>query len=82
MSGWRSRCRSAKLVVVSAHLSPRRTEIVDAAIRILERDGVDALSMRALASDLGVGPMTLYYYVPNKAALLSLVVAETGNRIN
>ena len=53
-------------------------EIVEAAIRILEREGPDALSMRRLAVDLGTKPMTLYNYVPNKSALLGLALSGGG----
>ncbi|MEP9415098.1 TetR/AcrR family transcriptional regulator [Gordonia sp. VNQ95] len=66
---------------MSVQQPPRRTQIVDAAISILERGGVEALNMRALAAELNMGPMSLYYYVPNKSALLSMVVDETGQRI-
>ena len=41
-----------------------------AALAIVDRDGVDALSIRGVASRLGVSPMSLYYYVPNKDAIL------------
>lgn len=41
-----------------------------AALAIADRDGVDALSIRGVASRLGVSPMSLYYYVPNKDAIL------------
>ena len=46
-------------------------EIVDAATRVAEEEGVGALSMRGVASLLGVGAATLYTYVPGKAALLA-----------
>ena len=47
-----------------------RERIVRAAVGMIERDGVDAVSMRRLAAELGVGTMSLYNHVPNKAALL------------
>jgi AcrR family transcriptional regulator len=47
-----------------------RDRIVRAAVELIEREGADALSMRALAADLGVAVMSLYNHVPNKAALL------------
>lgn len=59
----------------------RRIEIVDAAIRILNEDGVDGLNMRRLARELYLQPMSLYHHVPNKSALLTLVITELGNRI-
>jgi AcrR family transcriptional regulator len=51
-----------------------REQIVDAAIAFIEQNGLADLSMRRLAADLGVGTMTLYTHVPNKDALLNVVV--------
>ncbi|MGW5361485.1 TetR/AcrR family transcriptional regulator [Actinopolymorpha pittospori] len=48
--------------------------VVDAAIELADRDGLDALSMRRVAQALGVAPMTLYTYVPGKAELLDLML--------
>ena len=50
-----------------------REQIVAAAISLVDRDGLAALSMRKLAAELGVGPMTLYYHVPDRAALEDLI---------
>jgi AcrR family transcriptional regulator len=50
-------------------------EIAAAALRIVDESGVGALSMRALASALGTGPMTVYNYVSDKEGLEELVVA-------
>lgn len=36
----------------------------------MDRDGLEALTMRALGSELGVDPMAVYHYLPNKAAVL------------
>jgi AcrR family transcriptional regulator len=47
-----------------------RDRIIRAAVELIEREGADALSMRALAADLGVAVMSLYNHVPSKAALL------------
>ncbi|GAA5079561.1 AcrR family transcriptional regulator [Thermocatellispora tengchongensis] len=47
-----------------------RARIVRAAIDLIEREGADAVSMRRIAADLGVGAMSLYNHVPSKAALL------------
>ncbi|BEL12543.1 hypothetical protein Q0Z83_107340 [Actinoplanes sichuanensis] len=44
--------------------------ILQAALNIVDTDGVDALSMRKLAGQLGVNPMSIYHHVENKAALL------------
>ena len=47
-----------------------RDSILDAAIELLDRDGLDALSMRKLGTALGVEAMSLYNHVPSKDALL------------
>jgi len=48
-------------------------QIADAAIAVIDEGGVDALTVRALAERLGVGTMTLYWYVQNKDEVLDLV---------
>ncbi|MGW4799397.1 TetR/AcrR family transcriptional regulator [Nonomuraea sp. NPDC004297] len=53
-----------------------RGRIVTAAIGLIEREGADAISMRRVAAELGVGVMSLYNHVPGKDALLD-GVAET-----
>jgi TetR/AcrR family transcriptional regulator, tetracycline repressor protein len=47
-----------------------RDAILDAAVEILDRDGMEALSMRRLGAALGVEAMSLYNHVPSKDALL------------
>ncbi|MFT4042554.1 MAG: TetR family transcriptional regulator [Gordonia sp. (in: high G+C Gram-positive bacteria)] len=54
--------------------------IVTAAIDVADRDGLDALSMRRLADELGVGAMSLYRHVADKEALLAGMAAEVGRR--
>lgn len=51
-----------------------RERIVGAAMKIIDSEGLDALSMRRLGAELGVNPMAAYYHVPNKAALYDLVL--------
>jgi AcrR family transcriptional regulator len=53
-----------------------RDVVLATALEIIDRDGVDALSMRRLARALDRDPMILYRHAPNKAALLD-GVAET-----
>lgn len=48
--------------------------IVEAATAAAEAEGLDALSMRKVAARLGVGAATLYTYVPDRAAVLALMV--------
>jgi AcrR family transcriptional regulator len=50
-----------------------REEIAEAAVRIADAEGIDALSMRRLAAELDAGTMTLYHYVRTKDELLALV---------
>lgn len=50
-----------------------REAIASAAVRIADTEGIDALSMRRLATELGAGTMTLYHYVHTKDELLALV---------
>lgn len=44
--------------------------MLTAAVALADRLGFEALTMRKLADELGVGAMSLYYYVPNKDELL------------
>lgn len=48
--------------------------MLEAAVALAQRDGIESLTMRKLADDLGVGAMTLYHYVPNKVKLLDGMV--------
>ncbi|MEI6727927.1 MAG: TetR/AcrR family transcriptional regulator, partial [Actinomycetes bacterium] len=56
-----------------AHLN--RDAIARAALALVDRDGPEALSLRRVAGDLGVGTMTLYHYVPSREALVADIVA-------
>ncbi|SHN16574.1 TetR/AcrR family transcriptional regulator [Cryptosporangium aurantiacum] len=49
-------------------------QIVAAALRVGVSKGFSALTMRSLADELGTSPMAAYYHVPNKNALLDLVI--------
>ena len=51
-----------------------RDRIVSAALALVDHEGLASLSMRRLAATLGVDPMAIYYYLPNKAALLDAIV--------
>jgi AcrR family transcriptional regulator len=51
-----------------------REHVVDAALTVISTRGVDALSMRALATRLGVVPGALYRHVRNKQQLYDLVL--------
>lgn len=49
-------------------------QIVGAAIKLLDADGLDALSMRKLGAELGAVATAVYWHVANKEELLELVV--------
>ena len=51
-----------------------RDLVLATALELIDRDGVEALSMRRLAAALGRDPMILYRHAPGKAALLDGVV--------
>ena len=51
-----------------------RLRIAHAALAVVDRDGLEALSMRRLGAELGVEGMAVYRYFPNKAAVLAGVV--------
>jgi AcrR family transcriptional regulator len=53
-----------------------RDAIVAAAIALLDREGLGALSMRRLAEELGTGAASLYWHVGSKDGLLDLVLDE------
>ncbi|MET9385014.1 TetR/AcrR family transcriptional regulator [Streptomyces sp. NPDC002928] len=51
-----------------------RADIAAAAVRIADAQGLDAVSMRHVAAELGCGTMSLYNYVPRKEDLYELMV--------
>jgi AcrR family transcriptional regulator len=51
-----------------------RSGIAEAAVAVIARDGLAALSMRTVAAELDVGAMSLYRYVESREELESLVV--------
>jgi AcrR family transcriptional regulator len=55
-----------------ARLSKER--VLKTAVARADREGLESLSMRKLADELGSGAMSLYHYVPNKERLLDGIV--------
>ena len=51
-----------------------RDAIVNAAVRLMDAEGLAALSMRRLADELGTGAASLYWHVGSKDGLLDLVL--------
>ena len=58
-----------------------REAIVDAALRVLERDGPDGLSMRRVANELSTGAASLYWHVSSKDELADLIVDRVSSEI-
>lgn len=58
-----------------------REAIVDAAQTLIERDGVEQLSLAGLAAALNIKAPSLYRHVASKAALIQLVNARTFGQL-
>src|SRR5262245_25261747 len=54
-----------------------REQIVATAIRVADAEGLQAITMRRIAAELGVAPMSLYYHIPTKNDLLDLMMDAT-----
>ena len=67
---WGSEARPAR--------GPKRTlsadDVVQAAIAVADRDGLSALTMQAVAKEVGFTTMALYRYFPSKEALIDAIV--------
>ena len=55
--------------------------IVDAALRVLEHEGAEKLSMRRVADELGTGAASLYWHVASKDELVNLLVDRMASEI-
>lgn len=51
-----------------------RARVLRTAVEVADRGGIDALTMRRLAQELGVEAMSLYHHVANKEAILDGVI--------
>ncbi|MEV3991587.1 TetR family transcriptional regulator [Streptomyces sp. NPDC049837] len=54
-----------------------REEVLDAAARLVKRDGPAALTMRKLAAELGTAVTSIYWHVGNRESLLDALAART-----
>jgi AcrR family transcriptional regulator len=72
-----------KAVVTDTHRSAlSRDRIVEQAIAIADAEGIDAVSMRRIASDLGATPMALYNHVANKDELMKGIAEQLLREID
>ncbi|MBO2451586.1 TetR/AcrR family transcriptional regulator C-terminal domain-containing protein [Actinomadura barringtoniae] len=58
-----------------------REAIVETAIRLADAEGLDAVTIRRIASELGVRPMSLYTHVERKEDLFDLMFDELSGEI-
>lgn len=73
----RTAAGTAKTAVNADAGTLSRAAIVDHALAMADREGLDAVSIRRIAQDFGVTPMALYWHVKNKDELL----AAMGDRM-
>ena len=53
-----------------------REQVLEAALRVIDREPPEAFTMRRVADELGMGVMTLYGYVGSKGEILAGVCSE------
>ncbi|MBO0654909.1 TetR/AcrR family transcriptional regulator C-terminal domain-containing protein [Streptomyces triculaminicus] len=58
-----------------------RDVIVRTGLRVLDRDGLDALTMRRVAQELDTGPASLYVYVKNRDDLMAAMLDEALGQV-
>jgi len=58
-----------------------RRAILDAALRLCAHDGYDALTMKAIATEAGVGRQTVYRWWPAKSAVLMEALRDLTARV-
>ena len=67
-------------VLTEAALGEFREKLIDAAERLFARNGLEAVTLRQLAAEVGVSPMTPYRYFADKSAILAAVRARAFTR--
>src|SRR4026209_2912357 len=60
---------------------PRKTTIVEEAIRQFGTEGYAGATLDSIAQSVGVRKQTILYYFPNKDALLEACLAAAGQRV-
>lgn len=51
-----------------------REKVLASALAVADREGIERLTVRMLATELGVSPMAIYWHFPSKAAVLAELV--------
>lgn len=65
-----------------AHVPLTGDRVLDGALALADRIGLEALTIRRLADELGVKPMTIYHYVPSKDAIVDGMVERVFAEID
>lgn len=63
------------------HAGLEPDEVLDRALTLVEVEGADALTMRRLASELGVATTSIYWHVGNREQLVTAMVRRHGLRL-
>ena len=66
---------------LSSNRDETRRKIVDAALKLADEEGFEAVSMRRIATEVGMGTMSLYTYVKGKDELVYLASDQIGAEI-
>src|SRR5262249_50434000 len=59
---------------LAEHGESRRSQILEAALRVWVRDGFHSAPVEAIAREAGLGKGTIYLYFPNKEAILRAAI--------
>ena len=68
------------MATTSVRMPLSRDRVLAAAVTMADRDGLPAVTMRALAAKLGVEAMSLYHHLPGKDGLLDGLVDSHRSR--
>jgi AcrR family transcriptional regulator len=66
----------------TSHVPLTEERVLDGALALADRIGLEALTIRRLATELGVKPMTIYHYVPSKDAIVGGMVERVFAEID
>jgi AcrR family transcriptional regulator len=66
----------------AAHVPLTEERVLDGALALADRIGIEALTIRKLAAQLDVKPMTIYHYLPSKQAIVDGMVERVFAEID
>ena len=68
-------------MVTSTELEERAQDVIDAAWRVIVRDGISALTVRHVAQEAGIAPSSLRYLFPTQAGLREEAITAVRDRL-